>query len=154
MKRSYLYITILGALFCMVSCKNTQKNHIEKETVHEIKVYQQAMKMDDELTAIHAMQSLIAWDSNQTKYYDTLAILFFHTQNYLGAVHCARQFLDKEPDKAEMLVVAGNSYQALHRFDLAIPVYSKLMQVKPNNILNYELAKCYYYNNDFGTTRR
>jgi len=145
MKRSNFYIMVLGVVLCMVSCKNSSKTELID---HEIKVYHQALNMDDDLTAIHAMQSILAWDSTQTKYYDTLALLFFHTQNYLGATHCARLVLEKDPNNADILALAGNSYQELGRFDLAIPVYAKLMEVKPNIVLNYELAKCNLYSQD------
>src|SRR4051812_100645 len=108
MKVSYFYITFLGAVFCMFSCKNSQKNHIQKEMDHEIKLYHQAIKFGDVSTAIHAMQSLLAWDSTRTSYYDTLAVLYFHSQNYPQAVQSAQMVLDKNPNNEKLLQLAAH----------------------------------------------
>jgi tetratricopeptide (TPR) repeat protein len=149
MKASYFYITFLGVFFCMFSCKNSQKNHIEKEMDHEIKLYHQAIKFGDVGTAIHAMQSLLVWDSSHSSYYDTLAVLYFHSQNYAQAVQAAQEVLDKNSDNEKILQVAAHGCQYLERFDMAIVYYTKLATVKPSPIVNYELASCYFYLKDF-----
>jgi len=148
MKGSYFYITFLGALFCMFSCNNSQKNHIGTEMDHEIKLYHQAIKFGDVGTAIHAMQSLLVWDSTHTSYYDTLAVLYFHSQNYAQAVQSAQEALDKDPNNDKLLQIAAHGCQFLGRSDMAIIYYVKLEKVKPGPVVSYELASSYFYMKD------
>ena len=115
---------------------------------HEIKLYHQAIKFGDVGTAIHAMQSLLVWDSSHTSYYDTLAVLYFHSQNYAQAVQAAQEVLDKDPNNEKLLQVAAHACQILERFDMAIVYYTKIASVKPSPVVNYELASCYFYLKD------
>ncbi len=100
-------------------------------------------------TAISAMQSLLIWDSTKTNYYDTLAVLYYHSQNYAQAIQSAQIILDKQPDNLKLLQIVSHSYQYIGRQDLAIPFFLKISQIQPDPVIHYEIAACYFAAKDY-----
>ena len=113
------------------------------------KLYHQAIKFGDVGTAISAMQSLLVWDSTKTDCYDTLAGLYYHSQNYAQAIQSGQVILDKKPDDLKILQIVSHSYQYLGRQDLAIPFYLKIAQLQPDPVIHYEIAACYFAIKDY-----
>jgi tetratricopeptide (TPR) repeat protein len=148
MRSSFFYIMVLGGFFCLFSCKNPNSAHDQKLIDHDIRMYHQAIKFGDVGTAIHAMQSLLAWDSTHTSYYDTLAVLYFHSQNFPQAIQSAQVILDKDPKSVKLLQITAHSYQYLNRHDMAIAYYTKLEEIKPDPLVYYELASSNFYIRD------
>jgi tetratricopeptide (TPR) repeat protein len=150
MRGSLFYIMVLGGFLSLFSCKNSENDHIRREMDHDIRMYHQAIKFGDVGTAIHAMQSLLAWDSSHKSYYDTLAILYFHSQNYPQAIQSAQVILDKDPNNIKLLQIVAHGYQYLGRQDMAIGYYTKLEAIKPEPLVYYELASSYLFLRDTG----
>ena len=149
MIRFLFYILVCCGLILSVSCKDSHDKHIKFEIEHETKLYHQAIKFGDVGTAIHAMQSLLVWDSTKKDYYDTLALLYFHSQNYPQAIQSAQVILDKQPDNIKLLQIVAHSCQYLGRQDLAIPYFTKVADKQPGPAINYEIASCYFFARDF-----
>ena len=153
MRSTLLLIIGLTGLFCIFSCKNPHESHVRFEMEHDILLYHQAIKYGDVGTAIAAMQSLLVWDSTKTNYYDTLAVLYYHSQNYSQAIQSAQVVLGKEPDNIKLLQIVSHSYQYLGRQDLAVPFYLKIARSQPDPTVHYEIAACYFYMRDFNNVK-
>lgn len=149
MRSPLLLIIVLSGFFCLTSCKNSNKAHVQLETEHEVKLYHQAIKFGDVGTAIATMQSLLVWDSTKTNYYDTLAVLYYHSQNYAQAIQAAQVIFEKQPDNIKLLQIASHSYQYIGRQDLAIPFYLKIADLQPDPVVHYEIAACYFAIKDY-----
>jgi tetratricopeptide (TPR) repeat protein len=145
MRSLLFYIIVLASFSCLFSCKNEHSGAVD----HDIRMYHQAIKFGDVGTAIHAMQSVLAWDSTRTGCYDTLAVLYFHSQNFPQAIQAAQVILDKDTKNVKLLQIAAHSYQFLGRHDLAIAYYAKLEEIKPDPLVYYELASSNFYVRDF-----
>ncbi len=150
MRSTLLLILGLSTIFCVFSCKNSDKAHVQFEMEHDIKLYHQAIKFGDVGTAIATMQSLLVWDSTKTNYYDTLAVLYYHSQNYAQAIQSAQIILDKQPDNMKLLQIVSHSYQYIGRQDLAIPFFLKIAEIQPDPVVHYEVAACYFAIKDSG----
>jgi tetratricopeptide (TPR) repeat protein len=143
----WLFYCILCSAGLLASCRQSISDKTPQESAeasHDIAVYHQAIKFGDMGTAIHAMHSLIARDTTQRNYYDTLAILYYHSQNYPQAIQAAQMILEKNQDDKNMLEVAAHSYQALNRQDLAVPFYEHLAEVTKETKYVYDIADAYF----------
>jgi cytochrome c-type biogenesis protein CcmH/NrfG len=57
--------------------------------------------------------------------------------------------LKTDPDNADLLIQAGNIYQATHQFKEAADYYGKSLNAKPKNVaIRTEMASCLYYMGD------
>ena len=137
-------IKILSPLlfFCiMISCK---ENITSKRHQHFIKVYENALLMGDVNVAINACHGIIANDSTQTNYYDTLVYLYLNTGNQGSTYLAARRSLVYRPDNPKITKVAADYAKILGMADTAIMHYKKTF-VLNNKLENlYDVAQIQY----------
>ena len=107
--------------------------------------------MGDVNVAINACYSIIANDSTQTNYYDTLVYLYLNTSNQGSTYLAARRCLKYHPEDAKMNKLAANYAKALGMPDTAIMYYNKTF-VLDNKLENlYDVAQIQYnMGNDAG----
>ena len=128
------------------SCK---QDNTEKENAHDMQVYHQAIKFGDIGTATSAIHSLLARDTTQTKYYDTLSVLYFQSNNYPQAIQAAQNVLDKDTNNLKMIEVSARAYQAIGRFDMAMPFFQRVAALKQNPEATYQVGVCQFYLQQF-----
>ena len=89
-----ILIPVLLLVF-LISCTNesTKSKHI-----HYVKVYENALNMGDVDVAINACYQIIANDSNQNNYYDSLLALYLNTRNEGSTFLAARNSLKYRPN--------------------------------------------------------
>ena len=57
--------------------------------------------------------------------------------------------LKGEPNNKDLLIQAGNLYEATHQFKEAAAYYDKALQIDPKNVpIRTQMASCLYYNGD------
>lgn len=57
--------------------------------------------------------------------------------------------LKSDPQNGDLLIQAGNMYEAAHQFKEAVGYFDKALQVDPKNVaIRTEMASCMYYNGD------
>ena len=57
--------------------------------------------------------------------------------------------LKGDPNNKDLLIQAGNLYEATHQFKEAAAYYDKALQVDPKNVpIRTQMASCLYYNGD------
>jgi tetratricopeptide (TPR) repeat protein len=145
-----MYKILIPVLFFTLffSCKeNKTKNKHDRY----VKVYENALQMGDVNVAINACYEIIANDSSQTNYYDSLVYLYLNTSNQGSTYLAARRCLKYHPDDAKMTEVAANFAKDLGMPDTAIMLYRKtfVLTHKLKNL--YDLAQVQYnMGNDVG----
>ena len=57
--------------------------------------------------------------------------------------------LKGDPNNKDLLIQAGNLYEATHQFKEAAAYYDKALQIDPKNVpIRTQMASCLYYNGD------
>jgi tetratricopeptide (TPR) repeat protein len=113
---------------------------------HDIAVYHQAMHVGDINTAIYAIHSALEVEKD-SKYYDTLAILYFRNGRYPQAAMSAEEFLKSEPANEKMLNIAARSYEMLDLHDSALTYFNKLEAINKNPEYTYQSATALFKTN-------
>ncbi len=127
------------------SCKENKNAGADQD----IKVYHQAIRFGDMGTAIHSMHSLLARDSSQFKYYDTLGVLYFQSNNYPQAIQAAQNVLEKDTSNLKMVELSARAYQAIGEFELAMPFFVRVAKLGNNPEALYQLGVCQFYMQQF-----
>lgn len=145
--KSALVLSI-SALLLFSSCTDEKKQE-EKAIEHDKKVYHQAVEYGDVGTAIYAIHSLLARDTSNISYYDTLSMLYFESRNYPQAVQAAQKALTKDPNNQKLMQVMANSYKYMGRGDVALPYFLKLSELSSDPQFAYEAAVIEFYGKQY-----
>lgn len=131
-------VLLLSLLF---SCK---ENKLKNKHDRYVKVYENALQLGDLNVAINACYEIIANDSSQINYYDSLVYLYLNTPNQGATYLTARRCLNYHPDNAKMNEVAANYAKELGMLDTAILLYKKtyLLTHRLKNL--YDVAQLQY----------
>lgn len=136
MKQS-LYL--LAVLFLSISCSNS-KSEADLKIDQEWSKYKNAMLVNDIQVAKSAVYNIVALDSNNHTYYDTLAKLYFLTKEYKSAESCAAKALAFKVCEPT-LGLAYNASKALKNNEGIILYGEELLSFHNDSIsLKYELA--------------
>jgi len=144
-KISILLIIIFAGV--LTSC-DSPENQKKSAIAHELKVFNQAYEYGDIGTAIYAVHSMIIRDTAQTHLYDTLALLYYNSQNFNQAIKSANYSMKRKGESAKMLLVVANSLKFSNRNAEALPYFFKLAEATKNPTYVYEVAVLSFYNND------
>ncbi len=138
----HIYKTFFPLLFVMLLCSCSTKTKNIND--HFVKVYQNALQMGDVNVAINACYHIIANDSTQTNYYDTLVYLYLNTSNQGSTYLAARKSLQYNPGNAKNTKLAADYAKALGMPDTAIMYYKKTFMLN-NKLENlYDVAQVQY----------
>ncbi|MFT5602429.1 MAG: tetratricopeptide (TPR) repeat protein [Flavobacteriales bacterium] len=132
-----IYLIIL--ILITVSCSNETEEK-QQEIDQEWSKYNNAMNVNDYQVAKSIVYDIIALDSNNHSYYDTLAKLYYITREYKSAEKCATKALAfgvNEPT----LNIAYSCAKALKKNENVLLYGTELMELHPDSLsLMYELA--------------
>jgi tetratricopeptide (TPR) repeat protein len=138
MKTKITLLFVLTIIFTSVAQKN--KSAQSNETELEKKVMKQALKYADVSTTISSMHKIIALEGENSTYKDSLAIVYFKSQNYLSSHLVAKELLVSKVDNQQLLEINAVSLQNLGATKEAIEAYEKLFALSKNRYYGYELA--------------
>lgn len=138
MHKTFITLSLIALLY---SCSNNEPKNKHK---HYVKVYESALRLGDVNVAINACYDIIANDSTQTNYYDTLVYLYLNTRNDGSTFLAARNSLKYHPNNEKMTRVAADYSKILGMPDTAIAYYKKTF-VLTNKLENmYDVAQVQY----------
>lgn len=145
-----ILIPVLLLVF-LISCTNesTKSKHI-----HYVKVYENALNMGDVDVAINACYQIIANDSNQNNYYDSLLALYLNTRNEGSTFLAARNSLKYRPNNFKITLVAAEYAKKLGMADTAINYYQRTYTLDKKLEYIYNIAQVQYnMGNDAGAEK-
>ncbi len=134
-------LTLLGSFLFLAACKkkNSTSGHSSSDD-QNMKMYEKAMEMGDFQTAIYSLNLFLQTDSSDVKWYDTLAVLYINTNNFLPASWCADKVLKNKPKELRMLELKAMAEQQLGRRDKILDVYKTLFDITGNFQYMYQTA--------------
>jgi tetratricopeptide (TPR) repeat protein len=122
-----------------IGTANAQKNK-EITTDYDKIVYKNALKYNDAYTAINSIHAIIAKEGENSVYKDTLAILYYKTNNFASSYLVSEELLTKKANDLTLLEINAVSLQNLGDNKKAITVYEKLFGLSKNQYHGYQLA--------------
>lgn len=132
-------IKVFIGLIILTSCSESNEK-VQEEINLEWTKYNNAMTVNDFQVARSVVYNIIALDSNNHSYYDTLAKLYYATKNIESASKCAAKglaFSVSEPT----LEIAYNCAKALKKNEDVLIYGEELLTFNEDSIaLMYELA--------------
>jgi tetratricopeptide (TPR) repeat protein len=136
MKQTLYFI---GLLVLTISCSNESEESLEKIKLEWSK-YNNAMSVNDYQVAKSSVYNILALDSNNHTYYDTLTKLYFLSKEYKSASTCAAKALAFKVTEPT-LDLAYNCAKALKNNEDVLLYGESLLDFQPDSIsLKYELA--------------
>ncbi len=128
-------------LVLMLSFLPTTAQKLYKKDLLDLEknIYKQAINNFDLETAKDATYHIIALEGEQSKYLDTLAVIYFNQKNYLSCLKVSDRILKKE-EKLSILELKAVSLENLNATKEAIDVYEKIYQQKKEAYIAYKLA--------------
>jgi tetratricopeptide (TPR) repeat protein len=142
------FLFIASGVIIMASCANGNK-HKEKMHAYYKSVYDNALRLGDINVAVQAVYDIIANDSTQTTYYDTLAILYLNTSNTGSTYLATRESLKYKPNNEKMLALAAEYAKNLGMADTAAMWYRKAFVASNKLLYLYDLAQLQYNTGDY-----
>ncbi|MFN0081354.1 MAG: tetratricopeptide repeat protein [Ferruginibacter sp.] len=106
-------------------------------------VFMQSLRAGDVTTAIQAANYIVAADS-KSSYRDSLAILYYNTNNLNAAFYWASDILRQSPAKISMLEVKASCLKKGNNPIPAIDAYTELLKLQPGAVYAYELMNLQY----------
>lgn len=129
-------------VFAVISSCFAQKDKTTKTTDISIEknIMQQALNYADVYTAINSLHKIIALEGAKSTYKDSLAVVYYKSQNYLSSHLVVKELLVSKPDNQQLLEINAVSLQNLGAAKEAIEAYEKLFALSKNRYHGYELA--------------
>ena len=82
--------------------------------------------------SLNHFKKAVDCEPENTDFMKSLADFYFGAQeNAAEALRVYRRFLEKQPEDAEVLFVAGNLSVVLHQFEDAVDYYQRLLKIEP-----------------------
>ncbi|MCX8020539.1 MAG: tetratricopeptide repeat protein [Chitinophagaceae bacterium] len=133
MKKLFLPLTL--SLFMV--CSHAQNSSDWKK--HYLKIYDNAIKYNDILTAIQALHGYIAIDSSLA-YRDTLSMLYFNNKAYVSSLVLAEEVYKAQPENMEARARAAECYDELGDPKTAVNLWEQVVPKTRNPYHIYKLA--------------
>lgn len=126
-------------LAIFASCQSEADKRLE-EVQLEWSKYETAVEMEDYYSAISIVYNIIALDSNNYAYYDTLAKLYFETKEYKSALTSAEKSM-KHKISEKTVGIAYNCVKGGKDSEKSIEYGEILLTYKQDSLaLQYEMA--------------
>jgi len=129
----------LTSTFAQKKGNNPPANNVPA-SIH-LNIYQNALKYNDLQTAIYATQSIIAGEGENSAFRDTLAILYFNSNNFVSCHLLSKELLIKKPNDKLLLELNAISLSNVGSALDAINAYETLFSATKNRFHGYQLAK-------------
>ena len=118
---------------------------------HYMKVYDQAsIKYNDFAVARNALYSMIALRPDRLGLKDTLAYLYFNSNNYLQVILLGNEILETNPARSEILELVAVSEQNLGLQKNALESFEKLYALTKDVYHKYNIASLQYMLKRYG----
>lgn len=126
------------SVFILASCNNQPSGPSAIET--QKKVYKQATELGDFMTAASSLQMILALDSSQKNYLDTLANVYYTAHLYAPALKTCEKWNKTNAPSENILRIKGSSYEIIGNIDSAYEAYDKLFLMNPKNKYLFKVA--------------
>ena len=136
--RKIKYLVVLFTISIMNGQVNTELK--EKMVDLDKTLYQNALKYNDFVTAINSVHKIIAKEGTTSTYKDSLAVLYFKSNNYESSYLVTNELLIKKPQDIKLLEINMLSAKNLGDTKYAIAGFKKLFTLSNNPYHGYELA--------------
>lgn len=117
---------------------------------HYKKIYDQAAAYNDFVVARNALYGMIALQPEKNGLKDTLAYLYFSSNNYPQVIVLGKEILEAHPEKSEILEVVAVSEQNLGWHKNALESFEKLFAITKDPYHKYNIASLQYMLKRFG----
>ena len=148
MRKSLVFIISCLLLF---ACKQSKESDSQKDKEKEyiIATYHRTIDFGDIGGAIFSIQSLLSRDTSNYSYYDSLAILYYNSNNFAQSFKAADKALVKYPNSPKLIRLMAEDAKRMGRDDLALPYLLKLNEGSKDPQLQYEIAVSRFYNKNY-----
>lgn len=120
---------------------SAQKNKTENNTIDlDQLVYSQAIAYNDLATAINSLHHIIAKEGGQSVYKDSLALLYFNSNNFLSSYLLSTELLEKKATDLSLLEINAMSIVNLGDNKKAVTALEKLFSLSKSQYHGYQLA--------------
>lgn len=155
-KRIVLVVSCIG--FLLASC-NKRENAIQSGQNSSSKsdskaLYERAIEMEDDLTAIVALNQLLLEDPENMDYMDSLATLYLRSGKRKPGIKLGAKVLDSRPDNDKLLELVSFARELNGESEEAIAGFKKLYEKLNDESYRYEIAKIQYSSGDYGSAKK
>ncbi len=133
MRHVLLLSTLLfGLLLTTAAQTNTrQQDYLD--------VYKQALAYNDLTSAAYALTGYLLQGGQET-YKDTLALIYYNTNNYAGAYKLAGELNGKDPKNITALTLLADITSKAGEVKSSLEWYEKLCALNPNSYNHYQMS--------------
>ena len=104
-------------------------------------IYKNALKYNDFQTAVYAAQTIVATEGENSTFKDSLAILYYNTNNAVSCHLMCKELLVKKPTDQTLLELNAVCLSKIGSALDAIGAYESLFSVSKNRYHGYKLAQ-------------
>lgn len=122
----------------LTSCNNTETKTSSIEL--DKKIYTQAINLGDFTTAAQAIHSILAKDSTQKSYLDTLVNVYYSAHMYMQTLKACEKWNSLYPATENILRIKGSSFEIIGAVDSAYEAYDKLYLMAPKTKHLFKVA--------------
>ncbi|MBU3659528.1 MAG: tetratricopeptide repeat protein [Flavobacteriales bacterium] len=140
MKKHLTSLIILLSVTCAFAQKKGSKEAEPKADLN-LTIYKNALKYNDFQTAIIASQAIVAIEGENSTFKDSLAILYYNTNNAVSCHLMCKELLVKKPNDQTLLELNAICLSKIGSALDAIGAYETLFNVSKNRYHGYKLAQ-------------
>lgn len=140
MKKQLTTLIILLSLTSVFAQKKGTKTPEPKADLN-LAIYKNALKYNDFQTAVYAAQSIVATEGENSTFKDSLAILYYNTNNAVSCHLMCKELLVKKPTDQTLLELNAVCLTKIGSALDAIGAYEALFAVSKNRYHGYKLAQ-------------
>ncbi len=141
MKKIVITIGIVACTLTATAQKKVKETVAINPNEQHLKVYANALKYGDVQSAIYATQNIIANEGENSSFKDSLALLYYNSNNALSCHLLCKELLANKPADVTLLELNATSLKSLGATKDAIEAYEKLFAASQNRYHGYELAQ-------------
>ncbi len=133
--------------FCILSittnAQTTKPTTAATPNLH-LQVYRNAISAGDLATAITALNYVVAAEMKTGKYQDSLALLYFATNNIQQANYWSSKVLATQPNNFVMLDIKASALKQMGQPLQAIETYEKMLTIEKSPAVCFSLTELQY----------
>ena len=138
-------ITAFIAVLLLATTTSAQKNKTTTPSENQgiathVQLFKNALQYSDANVAVNSLHNIILQEGENSTYKDTLAVVYFRTNNFVSSYLLTKELLVKSPNDMRLLEMNAVSLQKLGDSKSAIPVYETLFGLSKNQYHGYQLA--------------